>query len=76
MGRINMDFKVSADTLHEISEAVALIILSEWPYTNSVGNCWCGHSNLSHGNDENFNCVECQCTGFTLDTWAKEISNG
>jgi hypothetical protein len=71
-----MDSNVNEDTLQEISEAAALLTLTGWPYTNDAGNCWCGHSNLSHGNDENFNCIECQCVGFTLDTFTKEILNG
>ncbi len=72
-----MDFKVNEDTLQEISEAAALLTLTGWPYTNDAGNCWCGHSTVYHALEaDKPNCIECQCVGFTLDTFTKEISNG
>lgn len=39
-----------------------------WPITNTIGNCWCGHSHIIA--TEAPNCIECKCDGFVLDTWA------
>jgi len=73
MGRINMDSNINEDTLQEVSEAAALLTLTGWPYTNAVGNCWCGHSTVYHAlTEDKPNCIECQCVGFALDTWATD----
>jgi hypothetical protein len=45
----------------------------EWPITNTIGSCWCGHSSVFHGIDQSSDrCIECQCVGYTKDTWEQQ----
>jgi hypothetical protein len=46
--------------------------MSEWPYSNELGVCWCGHVQDDHNVVSvvgNGNCVQCQCVGYTEDKW-------
>lgn len=49
--------------------AEALADINAWPYTNTVGSCWCGHSKAGHMINEDDHCLTCQCMGFVLDRW-------
>jgi len=55
--------------LKEVTEMAALVTLTEWPITNTVGSCWCGHSKEGHSINVDDHCLTCQCVGFYLDTW-------
>lgn len=45
-----------------------------WPYTNEVGNCWCGHTEQDHAIllEEEGRCQSCQCVGYIKD---KRVNN-
>ena len=48
---------------------------NQWPYSNKIGYCWCGHSHKVRCDDQacvtdNENCCSCQCINFVEDKWA------
>ena len=44
----------------------------EWPFTNTVGSCLCGHSKEGHLINVDDHCLTCQCVSFSLDIWGMQ----